>query len=204
MRFRPVSSPFGVHVRVEKRADERLERARGVLRRNRQRGLPSVDDDLAAAAVDGADEPVRIEDLGERLGARAVHAAIVEERRAEDDAPRAGGEQFLRAVDRSDAAADLTGQRRGHTADELVVGRPAHRRIQIDELHDREGRELLDPAVDVVGRDRQPLALLELDDTATHEIDRRNQHEKSYQSRRIGTPRSDRNIFRSRTACSEK
>src|SRR6185436_19318439 len=40
----------------------------------------------------------------------------------------------------------------------------------------RESRELRDPALEIVGGDREFVTLHELDDTAALEIDRRNQH----------------------------
>ena len=49
-------------------------------------------------------------------------------------------------------------------------------RVEIDQLHLRRGREPRDPRIDVVGLDREPLALHELDDLAALEIDGGNQH----------------------------
>ena len=70
--LRPPSRPSRVHVCVEKRADERLERSHRLDRRDRQRRSPAVNHDLAAAAVDGANERHPARALCECLGARAV------------------------------------------------------------------------------------------------------------------------------------
>ena len=84
-------------------------------------------------------------------------------------------EQVLRAADRADAAADAAGQPRGHLAHQRIVGPDAHRGVEIDQLNCGKPREPLDPAVEIVGFDRELLALHELNDLAALEIDRRNQ-----------------------------
>ena len=52
----------------------------------------------------------------------------------------------------------------------------AHGGIEIDELNERIAGELLNPVFEIVERKTQFFSLLELDDAAAHEIDRRNQH----------------------------
>ncbi len=75
--------------------------------------------------------------------------------------------KILGAPDRADAAADAAGQSLAATRPhELVVVADAHRRIEIDELHLGKLRELFNPAIQIVGRDGELLALNELDDLA--------------------------------------
>ena len=49
---------FLVDVGVEELAEERLQLANGIDGGERQRGAPAVDDDVAALAVDGGDQPL--------------------------------------------------------------------------------------------------------------------------------------------------
>ena len=51
-----------------------------------------------------------------------------------------------------------------------------HRRVEVDQLHLWKLRELLDPAVEIVGGDGELVALHELNDAAALEVDRWNQH----------------------------
>ena len=69
-----------------------------------------------------------------------------------------------RALDRADAAADPAGQRGADVRDERFVVAGALRRVEIDQLDLRVTARTRDPRVDIVGLDREPLALHELDD----------------------------------------
>ena len=75
-----------------------------------------------------------------------VGPAVLEQRRADDDLLRAGGEDSLRALDGPDAAADAARQRAGDLPDEREVVADAHRRVEIDHLHLREALEPPHPA----------------------------------------------------------
>ena len=106
-----------------------------------------------------------------------------EQARSGDHRLRARGDQFLRAPHAADAAADPAGQPRRDLVDQRVVVAARHRGVEIDQLHLRKLRELLDPAVEIVGGNGELVALHELHDAATLEIDRRNQHALSYPDR---------------------
>src|SRR5688572_33293022 len=88
----------------------------------------------------------------------------------------AGGNQLLGASHAADAAADAARQLLGNAFDELVVVPARHGGVEIDELHLRELLESRNPAVEIVGRDGELVALNELDDTSALEINGRNQH----------------------------
>ena len=68
----PPHQAFGVDVGVEELAAERLERADRLDRGQRQRRLPAVNDDLAAAAVDGGDDALAADGVGQRLREREI------------------------------------------------------------------------------------------------------------------------------------
>src|ERR1035441_4279335 len=74
------------------------------------------------------------------------------------------------------AAANLAWQPLGNLCDKIGIVPLAHRRIEINQLHEREPREFLYPVVKIVKRKTQLLALNQLHDTTAHQIDRRNQH----------------------------
>jgi hypothetical protein len=97
-----------------------------------------------------------------------------EQSRSGDHGLRAGGDQFLRAPNAANAAANAAGQLRGDLVDERVVIAARHRGVEIDQLHLGELRELFDPAVEIVRGDGELVALDELNDAATLQIDRRN------------------------------
>ena len=71
---RAAHQPFGVDVGVEELAAVRLERADGLDGGERQRGLPAVNHDVAAAAVDGGDDALGADRVGERLGELEIGA----------------------------------------------------------------------------------------------------------------------------------
>ena len=138
---------------------------------------PSIDD-LSAARVDGGDQAVRRRRA--RASARANSRsgrAVAEERRSDDHLSarrrRAAPPRARRCARR---------RRRGRAAGRRST-RPARGcRRRSSPRRDRsagpsESARTADPAVDVVGRDREPLALDELDDAAALKIDGRNQHE---------------------------
>ena len=104
-----------------------------------------MDDDLAAAAVDGGDHPLGADGVGQRLGEVEIGPPVLEQRRAGDDLLGAGGEDLLRALDRSNAAADAAGQRRRDLADDREVVAGAHRGVEVDDLHLREPLEPAHP-----------------------------------------------------------
>src|SRR5688572_7238257 len=83
----------------------------------------------------------------------------------------AGGNQLLGASHAADAAADAARQLLCDTFDELVVVPARHRGVEIDELYLRELLEFRNPAVEIVGRDGEFVALNELDDTSALEVD---------------------------------
>ena len=110
---------------------------------------------------------------------------------------RAASRSACARARRAHAAADLTGKRAAEPAHERVVAAAAHRGVQIDHLHQRKSGESRDPSVEIVRLEHEPLALLELDDAAVHEIDRGNQHRQD--TRRTGMPCAASARFRSRT-----
>ena len=115
--------------------------------------------------------------LGQRAREVEVDGAVAKQRRADDHRVRAGGEHRLRALDAADPAADAAGQpaRRSTATIAALSPRPL-RGIEVDQLHARKARELLDPRLGIRRLDRERLALDELDDVAVLEVDRGNQH----------------------------
>ena len=63
------------------------------------------------------------------------------------------------ALDRTDAAAHLAGQSPRNLRDQRGVFALPHRRIQIDQLHQWESGELLDPVFKIVEGEAQLFAL---------------------------------------------
>ncbi len=153
---------------------------------------------MAALAVDGGDEAVRGDRIGDALRERHVDRAVLEKRRREDHARGAERDECLRPFGRADAAADAAGEPSADGRDERLVRAGVLGGVEVDELHLGVAGEALDPPLDVAGLDREALALHELHDSAALEIDGRNQHQSL-----VGTPRAARNCFRSATACSE-
>ncbi len=68
------------------------------------------------------------------------------------------------------------GKTLGDLGDECGVIALAHRRIQVDQLHQRESRKLLDPVFKVIEGKAQLFALHKLNDAPAKQIDRWNQH----------------------------
>ena len=168
--------PLGVDVGVEELAAVRLERADGLERGQRQGGLPAVDDDVAALAVDRGDHALDADGVGEPLREVEVGPSVLEQRRAGDDLLGAGGEDILRPLDGADAAADPAGQRAAiwRTSARLSPAPIAASRSITCTLGKRANR--FTQANTSASRIGEPLALHELDDRAVLEIDDGNQH----------------------------
>ena len=113
---RAAHQPLGVDVGVEELVAERLERADRLDGGQRQRGLPAVNHDVAAAAVDGRDDALAPTASRQRFGEHEIGLAVLEERRAGDDLLRAGREDVARAFDGADAAADAARAARRRSA----------------------------------------------------------------------------------------
>ena len=137
---RPLHQAFAVDVRVEELAGERFERAGGVRRRDVERGAPAVDDDLAAAAVDGRDEPVARDSVSDAARQVQVDRPALEERRREDDARGAELDELPGALGGADAAADAAGQPGTDRGDEGFVRAGVLGRVEIDQLHPADSR----------------------------------------------------------------
>ena len=161
---------------VEELAAIRLERVDRLEGGQRQRGLPAVDDHMAALAVDRGNDSFDADGVGQPLREVEVGPSRLEERRADDHLLGAGAEDVLGPLDGADAAAHPARQRCRDLSHERQVVARAHGRVQIDHLHLGEARELLDPGKHVGVADGEPLALNELNDRAVLEIDGRNQH----------------------------
>src|SRR5262245_1110042 len=98
--------PFRIHMGIEELVAEGLERSDGVSGSQRKRRFPPMDDDLAAAAVDGGNDALAADRVRERFGERQVRLAVLEQRRAGDDLMRTAVEEVVGARDRPDASAD--------------------------------------------------------------------------------------------------
>src|SRR5688500_14903105 len=83
----------------------------------------------------------------------------------------ARGDQLLGALPAAEAAADAARSCLCDRLDGLVVVPARHRGVEIDELYRRELVEFRNPAVEIVGRDGEFVALNELDDTSALEVD---------------------------------
>ena len=68
------------------------------------------------------------------------------------------------------------GQPLGNLRDQRGVIALAHGGVEVDQLHQRKARKLLDPVFEIVECKAQLFALHKLDDAAAQQIDRRNQH----------------------------
>ncbi len=79
---------------------------------------------------------------------------------------RAGIDEMFRALGSANPPADLAGQPAHHVLEQRLVAAGAHRRIQINELHEREAAEAIDPVIDVRILDSRALALHQLHDLA--------------------------------------
>jgi len=172
----------------------------GLLRRQRQRRFPSVNHYVSAAAVDGGDDALTTDRVGERRGEVDVRTAVLEQRGPGDDLMRAGGEDVLRARDRANAAADAAREDTRDLPDEREIVARRHRAVEVDHLHFREPLEPPHPPEDVIVADREALALHELDDGAVFEIDGWDEH--SWIHRRTGMPCARRCCFSARTLVS--
>ena len=163
-------------MRVEELAREGFERAGGLCRRDVERSAPAVDNDLAAAAVDGSDEPVARDSVGDAARQVQVDRPALEERRREDHARGAELDELTGALGGPDAAADAAGQAGTDPRDDGFVRAGVLGRVEVDELHPGIAGEALNPALEIRGFNRQLLALHELDDAAALEIYRWNEH----------------------------
>ena len=142
----PAHESFGVHVGVEKLVAERLEGADRVDGRERQRGFPAVNHDVAAATIHGRNDALASDRLGECAGELEVRRAVLEERRSGDDLLRARFQHQSRArsTERMPPPTRQASDRAIHcTRSRLFAG--SHRRVQVDHLHLRELLELPDP-----------------------------------------------------------
>ena len=99
-----------------------------------------------------------------------------EQARPRDHRLRAGVDEFLGAPHAAHAAADSAGELRRDLLDERIVVAARHRGVEIDQLDFGELRKLGDPAVEIVGGNREFVTLNELDDAPALQINRRNQH----------------------------
>ena len=89
---------------------------------------------------------------------------------------RARIQHLPRALDGVNAAARLARQPLRNLRHQRGVLALPHRRIQVDELHQRKAREFLDPVFKIVERQAQLLALHKLHNAPAQQINRRNQH----------------------------
>ena len=167
---------FVVDVRVEELGAVRLERLDGLGRRDGQRLPPAVDGQPAASNVDRDDDVLAADGVADLRGERQVRAAVLEERRAQDDLARARLNHVLRAFGRADAAADAAGQLAGHTPHQVVVVAGAHRGVEVDELNQWEVLEAPHPPEDVRCLDGHLVPLDELDHLSAFEVDAGNEH----------------------------
>ena len=71
--------PFGVDVRVQELVAVRLERLDRLDGGQRQRGLPAVNDDVAATAVYGAYHLVPADGVAQRCGELEIGSAALEQ-----------------------------------------------------------------------------------------------------------------------------
>ena len=69
-----------------------------------------------------------------------------------------------------------TGQPLRDLRDQRGIVALAHGRVEVDQLHQRKTRELLNPVFKIVEREAQLFALHKLNDAAAQQIDGRNQH----------------------------
>jgi len=95
---------------------------------------------------------------------------------AEDDAPCALLQELGGAFDGADAAPHLAWKLLDDLRDQRRVGSTIHCRVEIDELHEGEAAEALDPFGEVRELHVLAFALHELNDLSAHQVDRRNQH----------------------------
>ena len=109
-------------------------------------------------------------------GGCPLGGGCAEETGAIDDAFGAGVEQGLAVGCGLEASADLAGQALADHLDEGAVVALAHGGVEVDELDERVGREAVDPVLEVVEGELEGFALDELDDTAAHEVDGRDEH----------------------------
>src|SRR5690349_949767 len=96
---------------------------------------------------------------------------------------RAGSEHTLRLLDAADAAAHAAGESSTHLTHERRVLATSARRVEVNQLHTRERRELLDPRLGVRHFDGELLALNQLDDMAILQIDGGDEHEPNLEPR---------------------
>ena len=127
--------------------------------------------DESATAVDGGDDLVGADGVGECAREGDVDRAVAEERGAGDDGVRSGREHVLRALDAANTAADAAGQPPADGRDHRRVVAASTRGVEVDQLDARKAGEALDPRLGVGRFDGEPLALHELHDVAVLEID---------------------------------
>jgi len=168
---------FAIDMGVEKRGGVGFELGDGIVWRQVDTRLPSLDGDATVFCVDTGDYAICTDTLRELSGECGVDCAgIRKERGANDDALRACIQHLLRAINRVDAASGLAGETLGDLRDERGVIALAHGGIEIDQLDQRESRELFNPVFEVVESEAQFFALHKLDDAAAQQINGRNQH----------------------------
>ena len=90
---------------------------------------------------------------------------------------RAGIEHGLGSLDAADAAADAAGKTAADVLDHSQVVAVALGRVEVDQLHSRKARKLRNPRFRAGRLDRELLALYQLDDVATLQINRGDEHQ---------------------------
>src|SRR5688500_10140586 len=163
-------------MRVQELAAVRLERAHGIHGGRSGRCFPAVRHHAPAFAVDGTYDAIHANGVGESLRIRGIRDATAEQRRSDDHLSGAHAAKLDRALWRTDASADLTGQARAYLADKMIVRARIHGRVQVDDVDAPKSGEAPNPVVQIGGFDGELLALNQLDDFAAFKIDRRNEH----------------------------
>jgi hypothetical protein len=100
----------------------------------------------------------------------------LKERGTDDDVRGAASQDIACPLERADATANATWQRTADTAHQPVVVALGLRGIQIDQLYLWPPAEAIDPFIDCITFECQPLSLYELNDPAAEKIDGGNEH----------------------------
>ena len=164
-------------MRIEKCSGVWFKLRNRVVRRQRHLRLPSLHSNAPILRIDAGHHALCSNARSQRRRKLRIHCAFSgEKRRADNHASSTRVQHLPRALNRVNAAACLHRQPLGNLRHQRGVIPLQHRRVQIDQLHQRKARKFFNPVFKIIKGKAQFFALHKLNNLSAQQINRRNQH----------------------------